>query len=243
MREFVFGDIHGGYKALQALINTIAPTPKDQLIFLGDYVDGWSQAVETIDYLMELEALYNCVFLKGNHDALALDWLENGISNPQWLAHGGAATVASYKGQMRSVVEKHIGFFKTMKPYYLDNQNRLFVHAGFSNQKGVAFEYFEKTFYWDRTLWETALALDPLLDITSPLYPKRFKLYKEVFIGHTPVSRIGETVPVLKANIWNVDTAAAFRGPLTAMDLRTKQYWQSRPVCEYYPQELGRNPS
>ena len=66
MREFVFGDIHGGYKALQALINTIAPTPKDQLIFLGDYVDGWSQAVETIDYLMELEALYNCVYIKGN---------------------------------------------------------------------------------------------------------------------------------------------------------------------------------
>lgn len=243
MSVFVFGDIHGGYKALVALIKKLDPGADDQLIFLGDYVDGWSQAVETIDYLMELDSRFDCVFLKGNHDGLALDWLENGHSNPQWLAHGGAATVASYKGQTETVIKKHMDFYRGLKPYYLDHQNRLFVHAGFSNQKGVAFEYFEKTFYWDRTLWETALSLDPHLEVSSPLYPKRFRIYEEVFIGHSPVSRIGETVPVLKANIWNIDTAAAFRGPLTAMEIHSKQFWQSRPVCEYYPQELGRNPA
>ncbi|MCW1952599.1 MAG: serine/threonine protein phosphatase [Flavobacteriia bacterium] len=243
MNVFVFGDIHGGYKALVALIKKLEPGTDDQLIFLGDYVDGWSQAVETIDYLMELDSRFNCVFLKGNHDALALDWLENGQANPQWLDHGGRATVASYQGLSAALKAEHIRFYKALKSYYIDAQNRLFVHAGFSNQKGVAFEYFEKTFYWDRTLWETALSLDPGLEVSSALYPKRFRLYKEVFIGHTPVSRIGETVPVLKANIWNIDTAAAFRGPLTAMEIHSKQFWQSGPVCEYYPQELGRNPA
>jgi serine/threonine protein phosphatase 1 len=96
-------------------------------------------------------------------------------------------------------------------------------------------------FYWDRTLWETALALDPSLHVEDPLYPKRFTHYKEIFIGHTPVTRIGQTVPVQKANIWNVDTGAAFKGPLTIMDAGTKEYWQSDPVHELYPEEVGRN--
>jgi len=242
MREIVIGDIHSGLKALQALMLLVAPSKKDRLIFLGDYVDGWSDAVATINYLEELSTRCDCVFLKGNHDALTLDWLEHGLNNEQWLAHGGAATVASYAGQNQETISRHMAFYKALKPYYLDSKDRLFVHAGFSNQKGVGVEYFEKTFYWDRTLWETALSLDPNLPPTSPLYPKRFKLYSEVFIGHTPLNRIGETQPVLKANIWNLDTAAAFRGPLSAMEINSKEVWQSKPVHQYYPLERGRNP-
>ncbi|PHK27906.1 metallophosphatase, partial [Nostoc linckia z16] len=71
--------------------------------------------------------------------------------------------------------------------------------------------------------------------------PKRFTLYKEIFIGHTPVTRIGQTVPVNMANVWNVDTGAAFKGPLTIMDADTKEYWQSDPVYNLYPEENGRN--
>jgi serine/threonine protein phosphatase 1 len=48
-------------------------------------------------------------------------------------------------------------------------------------------------------------------------------------------------VPVQKANIWNIDTGAAFKGPLTIMDADTKEYWQSDPVFELYPEENGRN--
>ena len=243
MREIVIGDIHGGYKALQALILKIAPKPQDRLIFLGDYVDGWSEALETIDFLIALAARCDCIFIMGNHDALTLDWLENGCAHQQWLDHGGYATVASYKGQPKEKLQEHIAFYKNLSAYYLDETNRLFVHAGFSNQKGVTAEYFEKTLYWDRTLWETALSLNPLLSVSDPFYPKRFKIYKEVYIGHTPLNRIGETKPVKKANIWNIDTAAAFRGPLSAMDIQTKEVWQSLPVFEYYPLEQGRNPA
>ncbi len=61
---------------------------------------------------------------------------------------------------------------------------------------GVDFEYFPKMFYWDQSLWETALALDKTMKPNHIYYPKRFTLYKEIYIGHTPVSRINETVPV-----------------------------------------------
>ena len=53
-------------------------------------------------------------------------------------------------------------------------------------------------------------------------YPKRLTLYNEIYIGHTPVSRIGKTTPVQMSCIWNVDTGAAFKGPLTIMMLIPK---------------------
>jgi serine/threonine protein phosphatase 1 len=106
---------------------------------------------------------------------------------------------------------------------------------------GVAYEYFPKLFYWDRTLWETALSLDTSIPIDSLFYPRRFKLYKEIYIGHTPVTRIGKTIPIQKACVWNLDTGAAFKGPLTIMDVDTKEYWQSEPLNELYFNEKGRN--
>ena len=96
-------------------------------------------------------------------------------------------------------------------------------------------------FYWDRSLWETALALDATLKKDSFFYPKRLTLYHEIYIGHTPVTRIGETTPIKKACIWNIDTGAAFRGPLTIMDIHTKEYWQSEPLSKLYFNEKGRN--
>ena len=96
-------------------------------------------------------------------------------------------------------------------------------------------------FYWERTRWETALALDKSMSTEDLLYPKRFTLYKEIFIGHTPVTRIDRTTPVQMANVWNVDTGAAFKGPLTIMDVDTKEFWQSDPLNKLYGNEKGRN--
>jgi len=117
----------------------------------------------------------------------------------------------------------------------------LYIHAGFTNVNGVDYEYFPKMFYWDRSLWETALALDKKMKRDDLFYPKRLTLYKEIYIGHTPVSRIGKTTPVKMATVWNVDTGAAFKGPLTIMDVDTKEFWQSEPLPSLYPSEKGRN--
>jgi serine/threonine protein phosphatase 1 len=66
-------------------------------------------------------------------------------------------------------------------------------------------------------------------------------LYHEIYIGHTPTVRIGETIPVNAANVWNVDTGAAFKGPLTILDVDTKEFWQSDALNDLYPNENGRN--
>jgi serine/threonine protein phosphatase 1 len=241
MRTLVIGDIHGGLRALHQIMERAKVTPSDTLIFLGDYVDGWSQSPQVIDYLIKLQTNHNCVFIRGNHDELLLEWLNKTKDNPLWYKHGGESTVLAYANVSEESVKKHVEFLQSLENYYLDEENRLFIHAGFTNVNGVDYEYFPKLFYWDRTLWETALAMDKTLQMEDLYYPKRLTLYKEIYIGHTPVSRIDKATPVKMANVWNIDTSAAFEGPLTIMDVNTKEFWQSEPLHHLYPNEKGRN--
>lgn len=241
MAKFVIGDIHGGLKALQEILKKTNLVSSDQLIFLGDYVDGWSESPQVIDYLISLKEKYICVFIKGNHDDLLLKYLKTNTYNDEWFKHGGETTVKAYKKLNSQHILQHITFLENLRDYYIDDENRLFIHAGFTNLKGVEFEFFKPLFYWDRTLWETALSLNTNLSFEDDLYPDRFKLYKEIYIGHTPVTRINETTPINKACVWNIDTGAAFKGPLTIINVETKEYWQSAPLNVLYPNEMGRN--
>ena len=241
MRTLVIGDIHGGLRALHQIMERANVTPKDTLIFLGDYVDGWSQSPQVIDCLMELKTTHNCIFILGNHDELLLDWLTKTKDNPLWYKHGGESTVLAYANVTAEKIKIHIEFLQSLQNYYLDEQNRLFIHAGFTNMNGVDYEYYPRLFYWDRSLWETALALDKKMKKEDLFYPKRLTLYHEIYIGHTPVSRINKTIPVQMANVWNIDTGAAFKGPLTILNVDTKEFWQSEPLPNLYPSEKGRN--
>lgn len=240
-RTLAIGDIHGGLRALIQLMERAEITPDDKLIFLGDYVDGWSDSANVVSYLIELAKQNTCIFMRGNHDDLTHRWLKTGEKNDQWLQHGGQSSIDAYRKFTDEEIEEHITFYDQMMNYYIDKENRLFVHAGFTNLKGPEQEYTATPFYWDRTLWELALAVDPHLSPNDDLFPKRLKLFEEIYIGHTPVVRIGKTEPVHAANVWNIDTGAAFKGKLSLVDIDTKEVIQSDPVWKLYPEENGRN--
>ena len=240
-RTLVIGDIHGALKALKEILKKAEVQPEDQLIFLGDYVDAWSDSANTLDYLIHLKTTHKCIFLKGNHDDLLLDWFRTQNVNEKWLFHGGKSTLEAYENRDEIAQHIHRQFIEAMPTYHIDRQNRLYVHAGFANIHGPDYEFYENTVYWDRTLWEVAVATDSRLSKEDNKYPQRLKLFKEIYIGHTPVSRYGQYTPMQAQNVINVDTAAAFKGPLTIMDVKTKDYWQSTPVHKLYPGESGRN--
>ena len=180
-RILVIGDIHGAYLALKEILRKCDLKTDDLLIFLGDYVDGWSDSPKVLDYLIELQQTHQCVFLQGNHDELLLKWFLKKEHNPLWLKHGGQSTIDAYQDIDQATQSKHIHFLKNLTPYYTDEKNRLFIHAGFTNPNGIEHEYFPKMFHWDRTLWETAIALNENLTTDDVLYPKRFKLFEEIF--------------------------------------------------------------
>jgi serine/threonine protein phosphatase 1 len=240
-RTFVIGDIHGGLKALKEVLEKADVTKEDTLIFLGDYVDGWSESAQTISFLIDLHNEQECIFIKGNHDVWCEDWLRTGKAESKWLIHGGQATIESYANVSAYDKRMHLHFLERMPLYFVDAENRLYIHAGFTSMHGPVQEFYDTNFTWDRTLWEMAITMDKRIKKDSLLFPKRLKLYHEIYIGHTPTLYYNVDIPMQGCNVWNVDTGAAFKGKLTIMNIETKEYWQSDAVCELYLGEVGRN--
>lgn len=240
-RTLVVGDIHGGFKALKQVLLRAKVTPQDTLVFLGDYVDGWSESVEVVSFLIAISKTNPCVFLRGNHDDLCHRWLIYKEKPEQWLLHGGQSAIDSYEKTTKKVKTLHGTFFENMVNFHLDKKNRLFVHAGFQNINGPEYEFHKTAFFWDRTLWEMAVATDKSLSPQDIRYPKRLQLFEEIYLGHTPVTRIGKSTPTQAQNVWNLDTGAAFKGTISILDIDTKEFWQSDPVFQLYPEEEGRN--
>jgi serine/threonine protein phosphatase 1 len=241
MKTFAIGDIHGGLKALIQVLNKLEFKDDDTLIFMGDYVDGWSESAQVVQFLIELSETINCIFIKGNHDVWCEEWLKSEYVNPTWYMHGGKETISSYMRFSKEDKKKHLQFFENLRLYYLDDENRLFLHAGFTSMHGVTKEVNEETLYYDRTLWEMALTMDKSIEKDSAIYPNRLKHYHEIFIGHTPTINFNVDVPMHAANVWNIDTGAAFTGKLTGMDINTKVFFQSDALPDLYPNEKGRN--
>lgn len=260
-RNLVIGDIHGASKALeQVLERSGADLDRDRLIFLGDYVDGWSGSAEIILKLMDIRERTagrqnEAVFLIGNHDAWYLNWLENGKKPEVWVSQGGKATILSLEKHFAAFPEdkqRFTEFFRQMRFYYIDEQNRCFVHGGFTSKQGCEKEINLTDCYWDRTLVyhavefceDNGLVMDSAgsgqgeLIRSGMKLPARLKLYKEIYIGHTPSEHFGSEGPLNAANLWMVDTAAGWRGRLTIMDVETKEYWQSDSVAVLYKDEL-----
>lgn len=240
-RTFVVGDLHGGLKALMQVMQRATVSKADRFIFLGDYVDGWSESAQLVDFLLNFSSEHSCIFIKGNHDVWTEEWLRTGAAESVWLFNGGEQTRTSYASFSAEAKQQHLHFFEQMKMFHVDEQNRLFIHAGFTSMHGPEKEFYSTNYIWDRTLWEMAIIMDKRIKKDSILFPKRLKLYHEIYIGHTPTTYYDVSVPMQGCNVWNIDTGAAFTGPLTMMNIDNKEFWQSDPVQTLYPGERGRN--
>ena len=241
MRTFAIGDIHGGLKALIQVLNKLKIREGDKIIFMGDYVDGWSEAAQVVQLLIDLSQKFTCVFIKGNHDVWCEEWLKSGDVNATWYMHGGKETMESYDGFSVNEKQQHLDFFENLPLYHLDDDNRLFLHAGFTSLHGVKKEKFPELFYLDRSLWEMLLVMDKTITKDSMFYPKRLQHYKEIYIGHTPTTNYDESSPINIDSVWNIDTGAAFKGRVTGMNIDSKEYVQSDQLPDLYPDEKGRN--
>ncbi|WP_405609253.1 metallophosphoesterase family protein [Polaribacter sp. Asnod1-A03] len=242
MRTFAIGDIHGGLKALLQVLNKLELQEGDKLIFMGDYVDGWSESSHVIRLLIKLSQNFDCVFIKGNHDVWCLNWLKDSNDvNPSWYLHGGKETMESYAGFSEKEKQEHLTFLENLTLYFIDEENRLFLHAGFTSLHGVKRERYQEYFYLDRSLWEMLVSMDKNIGKDSVFYPKRIQHYKEIYIGHTPTTNYNEPNPMNIANVWNVDTGAAFKGRITGLNIDTKEFVQSDELPKLYPNETGRN--
>jgi serine/threonine protein phosphatase 1 len=89
-----------------------------------------------------------------------------------------------------------------------------------------------------QNLWETALSLDRSIKPNDLLYPKRLTLYDEIYIGHTLWLALGNRT-CTNGLYLEYRYRSAFKGPLTILDVDTKEFWQSEPLNTLYFDEKG----
>ena len=223
-RTFVLGDIHGAYRALkQCLKKALFDYKNDKLIVLGDVCDGWPETKQCIDELLKIK---NLIFVLGNHDAIMLEWMQTGKIEHDWFLHGGEATCKSYGDYIPGF---HISFLKKAKLYHLE-QNSLFVHAGILPGEKLEAQG-PSVFLWDRSLVTRAIDFYNR-GIKSPITE-----FEEVYVGHTPIS---SPHPIKCCEVWMMDTGAGWTGPLSMMDITTKEFFISDAVPLLYPGMTGR---
>ncbi|QDT05774.1 Serine/threonine-protein phosphatase 1 [Rubripirellula lacrimiformis] len=201
MRRFAIGDVHGCSKALRTLIETIAPTPEDELVFLGDYVDRGPDSRDVVDQVIALQNRCRVVTLRGNHEIMLQGVARGGLSDTVWLANGGQATVSSYGGSLDKLPANHHEFFMDLLPYY-ETAKHIFVHAGYLPNLSMPAQE-EMTLYWNH--------------LPTPVPPPH-QSGKRVIVGHTPQpdNRILDA-----GHLVCIDTYCFGGGCLTAMDVET----------------------
>lgn len=217
-RTLVIGDIHGNFLGLQDVLKKCNFKNSDTLINLGDTCDGGNRTKDVIDRLLKIPKLINIL---GNHDSWACHWMKTGAEVPIWWHQGGMRTAASYGFDYKSVPKSHIKFLEEALPYYIDDQNRVFVHGGFDPSKPIQEQPID-ILTWDR-------------DLLCDYAPKNIiNGYKHVFVGHTTTQCFGNLLsiknclePLTFNNLTAMDTGGGWDGRLSILDVDTFQFWQS----------------
>ena len=211
-RILAIGDIHGCRDQLEKLLGRIAYDPAaDTLVFVGDYIDRGPHSRGVIDTLLKLKA--SCpgmVCLKGNHEAMLLDYYLEGRGEQQFFWNGGLATLDSYgltPADIRSgrgLPEDHLDFLRSL-PLYHEAGDCLFVHAGL--RPGVPLASQSPA----DLLWIRYEFIDSEADFGWT-----------VIFGHTPLP-----APLIEAHKIGIDTGAVYGGRLTCVELPSRKIYQA----------------
>jgi serine/threonine protein phosphatase 1 len=217
LRIYAVGDIHGCLDLLNKLlarINTdiaLRPTVRPVYVFLGDYIDRGSSSRQTIDRLIEHGARNESIFLKGNHELIALKCLTDQALFDQWLRLGGLETLVSYGvppetlANGKQIVELQSAFHSALPQahfrFFRDLQNSFvcgdffFAHAGVKPNVELSRQK-ESDLLWIR---------DEFLSSNGDFG-------KIIVHGHTPTHQIE-----VGSNRINIDTGAFATGRLTCL--------------------------
>lgn len=226
MRTFVVGDIHGRRAQLHSIMQMIPrDESSDTLVFLGDLIDRGADAPGVVSDVLELQRSQpdRVITLRGNHEQMLLDCIDDGARI--WFAPmtGGARTYEQYTNSALRVAteddfdaaqqkitgavpSEHLEFFRRM-PFYHEDDFALYVHAGLDQGKHPR-ETDPHALLWTRDM-------------------EFFKHYlgKPCVFGHTPTpflplrGRLGRHGIYIFHSAIGIDTGYDVQSPLTCLEL------------------------
>ena len=225
MNTFVIGDVHGRREQLAALLQMIPRQPTtDSLVLLGDLIDRGPDAPGVVADVLELcQNDRNVVCLRGNHEQMLLNFLDEGSTI--WLnaMAGGDLTFEQYTKQpfhvtsaddleiirweaKTAIPTAHVEFMRAL-PLFYEDEYAIYVHAGLELDKPVA-ETSDHTLLWSRNK-----------DFFTNYHGK------VCVFGHTPtvflplLGRIGRHGVYVTNSAVGIDTGYTDDVPLTCLQL------------------------
>lgn len=202
-RLLAIGDIHGCLAQLTALLDLVAPTADDRLVFLGDYIDRGPDSAGVIDCLLRLRQQFSqTVFLRGNHEQMFSDFLA-GRDSLRFLLNGGEQTLRSYlNGDRWPIPPEHRRFLDGLANFHSED-DFIFVHAGLRPKVAIAEQ-----------------SVDDLLWIRQEFLAAEEDWEKTVVFGHTPFLQ-----PLQERRRLGLDTGCVYGRQLTCCEVRSRQFW------------------
>jgi serine/threonine protein phosphatase 1 len=172
---------------------------KEILIQLGDLIDRGNHTPQVIKHCRELQAKHkNTVFLKGNHEWLALQYFDN-KKDESWLDKYGKKVLWQYTLEERDAY-KDAEWLRTLLPFW-QNDHIMVSHAGISVSPYAMDEDHYSGLLWHR------------MEIKN--------IGKVQVYGHTPL-KDGKPQYDKKTNSWNIDTGAYLGRALTGIKFSEK---------------------
>ena len=214
-RTIAIGDIHGCATALAALIEAVAPTNRDTLVPLGDYVDRGPDSRGALDQLVALARRCTLVPLLGNHEEMLLAARRDPGALQPWLLSGGVATLDSYGFGTgpAGLPAEHVAFIESCVSFH-QTPTHFFVHATYRADMPLE----DQPPLWLR--WESLRDGLPEPHVSG----------KVAVVGHTPQPG-GEILDL--AHLKCIDTCCYGGGWLTALDAQSGRFWQANEQGEW----------
>lgn len=253
MKTFVIGDVHGRREQLNQLLDMLPRDPAaDTLVFLGDLIDRGRDAPGVVADVVEvyLAAPDNVFCLRGNHEQMMLDFLDDGANI--WLTPvtGGERTFEQYTGNPLTILKEadyetarlkleesippeHLEFIRRT-PFYHEDDYALYVHAGLDHGKHPR-DTDPQQLLWTRD---------------KDFY--RHYRGKPCLFGHTPTTflplrgRVGRHGIYIFHSAIGIDTGYNHNSPLSCLQLPDFVLYQSfadghtatHHITNFIPEEL-----
>lgn len=216
-RLYAIGDIHGCPDELEFLLeylrNTCNIDDRDQVIFIGDYIDRGVASKSVLECLLRFQKLQpKTIFLRGNHEDMLLGFLGYEGRGAAYLLNGGDVFFESYgiKGfnnvtEVRDLIPAaHISFLLNLDRYVI-SEKYVFAHAGLDPLRDLHSQ-LDQDLFW----------------IRDPFIENIHNFDRTVLFGHTPYQDVLLHLPYKIG----IDTGLVYGNMLTCVELINEEVIQ-----------------